>query len=309
MKIISIDNSKEERFDTAIALGNFDGVHMGHQKLIEVMMEAAKRENYQPSMLIFENHTKSFVYGNGPRLLSTNSQKNEFLEKLGIKTLYTMKFDDKIMTLSPEDFVKKILIEKLNCKLVVVGVDYRFGHKASGNAEILKEIGKQTGLKVEVVEPVYYKGEIVSSTLIRRLLSEGNIKDANRLLGRPYGILGEVINGKGMGKDLGVPTANMRIATKYVVPRKGVYRTITRINDRYYPSATNVGVNPTFSEQDLKVETHILDFKQSIYGLEIEVYFMEYIRPEMKFDDLEDLKAKMAEDIAYIRSKSNLQLI
>jgi riboflavin kinase/FMN adenylyltransferase len=174
---------------------------------------------------------------------------------------------------------------------------------------MLKDIGKRLGLQVRVVEPVYYKDEIVSSTLVRQLLSEGNIRDANRLLGRPFGIVGEVINGKGLGKRLGVPTANIKPAGKYVVPKKGVYRTITRVNERYYPSATNVGINPTFSEQELKVETYILDFDQSIYGLEIEVYFMEYIRPEIKFENTDKLKRKMDEDIAYVRSKSNLQLI
>lgn len=309
MKIINVDNTNENQFNTAIALGNFDGVHIGHQKLIETMLEQAKEKNLLPSMLIFENHTKSFVYGNGPRLLNTNSQKNEFLEKLGVRTLYTMKFNEHIMTLSPEDFVKEILLKKLNCSLVVVGTDYRFGHKASGNVGMLKDIGKRLGLQVRVVEPVYYKDEIVSSTLVRQLLSEGNIRDANRLLGRPFGIVGEVINGKGLGKRLGVPTANIKPAGKYVVPKKGVYRTITRVNERYYPSATNVGINPTFSEQELKVETYILDFDQSIYGLEIEVYFMEYIRPEIKFESTDKLKQKMDEDIAYVRSKSNLQLI
>lgn len=309
MKIINVDNTNENQFNTAIALGNFDGVHIGHQKLIETMLEQAKEKNLLPSMLIFENHTKSFVYGNGPRLLNTNSQKNEFLEKLGVRTLYTMKFNEHIMTLSPENFVKEILLKKLNCSLVVVGTDYRFGHKASGNVGMLKDIGKRLGLQVRVVEPVYYKDEIVSSTLVRQLLSEGNIRDANRLLGRPFGIVGEVINGKGLGKRLGVPTANIKPAGKYVVPKKGVYRTITRVNERYYPSATNVGINPTFSEQELKVETYILDFDQSIYGLEIEVYFMEYIRPEIKFENTDKLKQKMDEDIAYVRSKSNLQLI
>lgn len=309
MKIINVDNTNENQFNTAIALGNFDGVHIGHQKLIETMLEQAKEKNLLPSMMIFENHTKSFVYGNGPRLLNTNSQKNEFLEKLGVRTLYTMKFNEHIMTLSPEDFVKEILLKKLNCSLVVVGTDYRFGHKASGNVGMLKDIGKRLGLQVRVVEPVYYKDEIVSSTLVRQLLSEGNIRDANRLLGRPFGIVGEVINGKGLGKRLGVPTANIKPAGKYVVPKKGVYRTITRVNERYYPSATNVGINPTFSEQELKVETYILDFDQSIYGLEIEVYFMEYIRPEIKFENTDKLKQKMDEDIAYVRSKSNLQLI
>lgn len=309
MEIINLDNTQETRYKTALALGNFDGVHIGHQQLIETMINQAIELNLQSSMLIFENHTKSFVYGNGPRLLNTNSQKNEFLEKLGVKTLYTMRFDDKVMTLSPEEFVIKVLKKKLNCSMVVVGPDYRFGHKASGNVEMLKQIGIRHGLEVQVVEPVYYKDEIVSSTLVRKLLSDGNIKEANRLLGRPFGIVGEVINGKGLGKKLGVPTANMKPAGKYVVPKKGVYRTITRVNGRYYPSATNVGINPTFSEQDLKVETFILDFDQAIYGLEIEVFFMEYLRPEMKFDDVQDLKKKMEEDIAYVRTKSNLQLI
>ncbi|MGM0395533.1 MAG: bifunctional riboflavin kinase/FAD synthetase [Bacillota bacterium] len=308
MEIVRIDNNKETRFQTSLALGNFDGVHIGHQKLIKSMIKTSEQSNLRPSMMIFENHTKSFVFKNGPRLINSNSQKNRFLEKLGVKTLYTMIFDDEIMTLSPRDFVESILYEKLNCRAITVGPDYRFGYKAQGNVEKLLELSKEFGIKTSIIQPVFHNGILVSSTLIREHITDGEIINANELLGRPFGITGEVIRGKGLGKKLGVPTANIKPTDKYVIPMKGIYMTYTVVDGKTYPSATNIGVNPTFNEVDLKIENHIIGFDDQIYGKEIEIFFLEYIRPEKKFASVEDLKAKMQEDIRYIKQKSDLHL-
>lgn len=308
MEIIRIDNTNETRFQTSLALGNFDGVHIGHQKLIRSMIETANKSGFQPSMMIFENHTKSFVFKNGPRLISSNDQKNRFLEKLGVKTLYTMVFDDEIMTLSPEEFVTSILYEKLNCRAITVGPDYRFGYKAQGNVDQLISLSRELGIKTDIIQPVYHNDILVSSTRVREHLTDGEILEANTLLGRPFSVIGEVIHGKGLGKKLGVPTANIRPMDKYVIPKKGIYMTYTVIDGKTYPSATNIGVNPTFDEVDLKIENHIIGFDDEIYGKQIEIFFLEYIRPEKKFDSVEDLKSRMNEDIRYVKQKSDLQL-
>lgn len=306
MEIIKIDNIKENRFETSLALGNFDGVHIGHQKLIQAMIKTAKKENLRPAMMIFENHTKSFVFKNGPRLINSKDQKNSFLEKLGVETLYTMKFDDEIMTLNPRDFVKLILREKLNCKAITVGQDYRFGYKAKGNVDQLLLLSKEFQINTKIIQPVINKGLLVSSTRIREHLTDGEIIEANELLGRPFAIIGEVIHGKGLGKKLGVPTANIRLIDKYVIPKKGIYKTYTVVDGKTYLSATNIGFNPTFDELNLKIENHIIGFDNEIYGKEIEIFFLEYIRPEMKFLSIEELKEKMQEDIKYIKQNSIL---
>lgn len=307
MEIVRIDFNSENRFLTALALGNFDGVHIGHQALIKSMIKNAKIRNLTPSILIFENHTKSFVYGNGPRLINSNKQKNDFLEKLGVQVLYTMKFDRDIMQLNPEEFVRDILINKLNCKFVTVGSDYKFGYRAEGDVSRLQRISKELDFGVEVLEPLKNNGKIVSSTIIREHISDGNIKEVNQLLARPFAIIGQVIHGKGIGKKMGVPTANLLLKNKYVIPKKGIYRTQTKIDDKIYLSATNIGTNPTFKEDELKIENHIIGLDKDIYGKEIEVSFFEYIRPEMKFDTIDMLIEQMNRDINYIKKNSDLQ--
>lgn len=306
MEIIHIED-QEVQFNSAIALGNFDGVHIGHQELIEIVRSKAKDNNLKASMLVFENHTKSLIFGNGPRLITNNQQKIDILTSLGIEILYTMKFDERVMTLSPMDFFYEILINKLNSKVIVVGPDYRFGHKASGNVDLLKKLCSQHNIELVVADSVYYKGEVVSSTTIRNLLSSGEIEAANMLLGRDYSIIGEVVNGKGLGKKLGVPTANIKPQGEYVLPQRGIYRTYTKVGDKYFDSATNIGYNPTFDEVDLKIENHIIDYNKSIYGENIEVFFKEFIRPEIKFNNIDDLIKRMREDISYVREKSDLQ--
>ncbi len=306
MEIIHIED-QEVKFDSAIALGNFDGVHIGHQELINIVKNKANEYNLKASMLVFENHTKSIVFGNGPRLINNNEQKNQILSSLGIEILYTMKFDEGVMTLSPNDFFNKILLEKLKSKVIVVGPDYKFGYKASGNVEMLRKLCLENNVELVIADHVYYKGEVVSSTTIRNLLSDGKIEEANMLLGRDYSIMGQVVNGKGLGKKLGVPTANIYPKGDYALPKRGIYRTYTKVLDEFYDSATNIGYNPTFDEYDLKIENHIIDYDNSIYGENIEIFFKEFIRAEIKFNNVEDLIARMKEDISYVREKSDLQ--
>lgn len=303
MEIIEIKDYNENRFQTAIALGNFDGVHMGHCDLILRMIEDANKNNLKPALLVFDNHTKTVLTGEAPKTITSIEQKLKIFEELGVELIYKMKFDREIMKLLPEEFVRDILVLKLNVKSVVVGFDYRFGHKASGDSELLKELGKKYNLNVIILEPIYIDNELVSSTRIRNLLQEGDIIEANKLLGRNYSIKGKVVGGKKLGNTLGYPTANIEPIDNFVIPKHGVYSTNTIIDNKSYLSATSVGKNPTFEDEGLKIESHIIGFNEDIYGKDIELEFVEYLREEIKFENLEELKKKIQEDISKVKMR------
>ena len=301
MELINIDNFNEDRFETAIALGNFDGVHLGHQSLIKQMISISNEGGLNSSVLLFENHTKSTIDGKGPSLITSKEQKYNLVHELGVKTIYSMKFDEFIMKLTPEDFVTEILIKKLNAKAVVVGNDYRFGHKASGDAELLIELGIKHGLKIVIVDPLYLDGDIVSSTRIRKCILSGDVKGASKLLGRDYSILGKVVPGKKIGNKLGFPTANIDPLINFVLPKNGVYSTKTIVDGVKYISATSVGYNPTFRENSIKIESHIIGFAQDIYDMNIELVFVEFLRDEIKFESVELLKKQILLDINKVK--------
>lgn len=303
MEIIEIKDYKEDRFQTAVALGNFDGVHRGHCDLILRMIKDANENNLNPSLLVFDNHTKTVLTGEAPKTITSIEQKFHIFKNLGVQLLYRMKFDREIMKLLPEEFVKNILVDKLNVKSVVVGFDYRFGHKASGDSELLKKLGEKYNFKVIILDPIYIDNELVSSTRIRNLLQEGNIIEANKLLGRNYSIRGKVVGGKKLGNTLGFPTANIELVDNFVIPKHGVYSTNTLVGKKSYLSATSVGKNPTFKDEGLKIESHIIDFNEDIYGKIIELEFIQYLREEIKFKDLDELKKKVQEDIRKVKMR------
>lgn len=302
MELLNIEDYNESRFGTSIALGNFDGVHLGHQALIMEMIRKSRSNGLRSSVLLFENHTKTTIDGKGPSLITSQSQKNNLVFGLGVETIYTMRFNEAVMKLQPEEFVTEILIKKLNVKAVVIGTDYKFGHKASGNSELLKELGIKYGIDVEIFDPVYVDSEIVSSTRIRESLQNGDINKATKMLGRKYSILGKVVTGKRIGNKLGFPTANIEPIINYVLPKNGVYSTKTIVDGVRYLSASSVGYNPTFREDSLKIESHIIGFSENIYDMNIELIFEEYLREEIKFDSVELLKKQILKDIIRIKS-------
>lgn len=303
MEIISYDKNKEVKEATAIALGNFDGLHIGHQKLIKTMVHEGKKKELKTSVLLFTTHTKRVTNKSKKlNMLTSNNQKIELLESVGVERVYLMNFNKNVMRLSPKQFVEDILISKLHVKLAVVGFNYRFGYKAKGDSNYLKKLGKELGFEVIVVEPVYSKESIISSTLIRKLLKEGNIKKANEFLGRPYEMEGKVIAGNKRGKRLGFPTANLELDKGYLIPKFGVYKTITVINGKEYLSLTNVGKNPTFNDYNVSVESHILDFNQDIYGEKIRIKFLQFYREEIKFNKKEELIDQMLKDLEIIKN-------
>lgn len=303
MENIKLENYNEDRFETAIALGNFDGVHIGHKELILNMVKTAKNLSLKPSILLFDNHTRMVTTGKAPMCITSNVQKEELVRNLGVETIYSINFDENLMKLQPEEFVKNILVDKLNTKLVVVGFDYKFGHKASGDVDVLKELGIQYGFKVMVLEPIYIDDVLVSSTKIRELILEGNLELAKLMLDRDYQLIGRVVPGNKIGRTLGFPTANLELVDNYTLPKYGVYRTKTIINDRTYLSATSVGHNPTFNNNKVKIECHIIDFEEKIYDQVIYVDFIEYLREEIKFNKLNDLIEQINDDIKTVISR------
>lgn len=303
MEIIKLQNYEEKRFGTAIALGNFDGVHMAHQKLISTMVSRANTGGLIPATLLFNIHTKTVLEGEKQQLLSTHEKKIEILNSLGVEIIYEIDFNDELRRLSPKDFVGNILVDKLNVKLVTVGFDYRFGYKASGTPQDLEVLGKEYGFEVIVVDPIF-KDDVVSSTRIRKYLREGDIKRANQMLGYNYSIKGKVIKGRQRGTGLGFPTANLEVSDDCIIPKIGVYMTNVKLDDKIYLGATSIGVNSTFEEDmSIKIETHIIDFSGKIYDKVIELEFIEYLRNEIKFHNIDDLKNQMDNDIKLIKSK------
>lgn len=287
---------------TAVSLGNFDGLHIGHKLLINTMKEKAKQHNLISSVFTFTNHTTRTISSNNfPNLIISNEKKIELFEDLGIDILYMMNFNEDVMNLSSEEFVKKYLVQQLNVKLIVVGFNYRFGFGAKGNTETLKLLGKKYGFEVIVLDPIYIEKNIISSTYIRNLIREGNIHKCNELLGRPYTIIGSVVNGKCRGRDLGFPTANINLLHEYVIPKRGIYKTITKVGNDVFLSVTSVGTNPTFGNNEITVETYILDFNKNIYNEVIEISFLEYLRDVIKFNNEHELIAQIKKDVRQAR--------
>lgn len=303
MEIIDLLNYNETRYKTSIALGNFDGIHIGHQKLIKTMVLKSKEIGLKSSLLLFKTHSKTIIDNSNPQMITNNDQKFQIAKDLGVDIIYLIDFNEELMNLSAEEFVENIIIEKMNGKLVVVGFDYRFGYKASGDPNYLSELGKKYDFEVIVLNPVYENEKIISSSTIRELISSGKMIEASKILGRPYSIFGKVISGKNRGNKLGFPTANIEPTNSYIIPKSGVYMTNTIINNKRYLSATNIGYNPTFNENTLKIETHILDFSENIYGDILNIEFIDFIRDDIKFDNIDNLIDQMKNDIEWIKNR------
>ncbi len=302
MKILQ-DSNISISHNTAVALGNFDGLHLGHQYLIKEMMRNADERGLTKSVFTFNNDSLvKFKTNKTNNLLMSNEQKTFLFHSIGIELLYLINFTEDIMHLSPYDFVKKILVENLQAKFIVIGFDYRFGYKAQGDGEFLIKAGKEFGFEVMIIEPIARNNKIISSSNIRELIKEGLIKEANLLLGRPFTINGIVVKGKGRGSGLGFATANLKMDTNYQIPKLGVYKTITSIDSKEYLSITNIGNNPTFNDTGFSIESHILDFNEDIYGKKVNIQLIDFIREEKKFSDKDELVKQVMKDIQEITS-------
>ncbi|MDF2891435.1 MAG: riboflavin biosynthesis protein RibF [Clostridia bacterium] len=280
-----------------IALGSFDGVHAGHQKLIEMLEVNAEKLGCASMVYTFGIHPRKILRpGKSIYMITSNAQRAEIMDKLGVDVLFLEDFQ-KIMNLSAEQFFHDILLDKFNVKCIIVGYNFNFGKNGEGNAEKLAQLGHKYGIKVEVVPPVLVKDKVVSSSLIRHKIHDGHVYEVLQYLGRPYSIQGNVIHGKKNGMAIGIRTANIDIGKEAILPLKGVYITDTRIDNSMYKSVTNIGVNPTFQGKALSLETHVLDFEGDLYNKEIEVYFLKRLRDEISFSSIDALIDQIKSDI------------
>ncbi len=302
MKIIEIDLNYIADEDSVIALGNFDGVHKGHMELINKAVARADDLNIKSSILLFNEHTDNLIKVGKKDIITTNQTKFEILENLGVDIIYLINFTREFMAYTPKMFLKDFLADNLKIRGVVVGYDYTYGFKKSGDVDFLLE-NKDLFDTIDVINQISSHGEKISSSLIRNLIEEGKIKEANKLLSRPYKLIGEIIHAKGLGKKMGYPTANLKLIDNFVIPRYGVYDTDIIINGERFKASTNIGTNPTVEHDGIKIEAHILDFDRDIYGEIVELELLDFVRPELKFDSIEELFDQIAKDVLVTRNR------
>ncbi len=281
---------------TVVTIGNFDGVHRAHQNLLHRVIESARRLGAAATVVTFEPHpSKVLTPDNAPKLLTPLNQKTRLLEKEGIDLLIVLPFTQELARYSPAEFVRKVLVEQLHAASVHVGPNFRFGHRQAGDVNGLKELARREGFLVEVTPILEVRGQQVSSSRIRDLLSEGRVQMAGRLLGRPFSCCGPIVAGLGVGRKQTVPTLNLAPFEEQL-PKIGVYVTRTRLGGTFHESVTNVGHKPTFGEHRLTVESYLLEFDGEIQEAEMEIEFLYRLRDEMKFPDPALLKAQIQKD-------------
>ena len=288
----------------AVALGNFDGVHRGHQQVIAQAAKAALAGKASLGVVTFDPHPRRLFRPTEPAFkLMTHGQQARALEALGVDRLYLLPFDFEMASFGDREFVEKVLVGGLGVRHVAVGFDISFGRGRTGSADLMKTYGEEYGFSVSVAEPVANRdGEKFSSTGVRDALRDGHPEGAARILGRPFAIEGVVRRGQQLGRQLGFPTANVEVED-YVVPKLGVYATRTRLPDgREVPGVANLGNNPTTGEVETRLETWLFDFDEDLYGQTIETELVAFIRPEARFDSVDDLVRTIGEDAARARA-------
>ena len=286
-----------------VTIGNFDGVHLGHQLLFGEVVQRAYRCNGTSVAVTFDPHPLQVLRPQGIKLISTCEQKTELIEHAGIDALVIIPFSMKFAGISAEHFVDDILRKTIGVKELVVGYDYAFGRGRAGNIDFLQSQGKEKGFSVSVVEAHYENEMLVSSSKVRELVAEGRMADARTLLGRYYQIRGEVQLGKQRGgKEIGFPTANLHMDPEDLIPKMGVYVCQVICDGKCYGGVLNIGVNPTFGEERLVAETHIFDFDQDIYGKPIKVNLLRFLRSEQKFSGIAELAAQIGRDVSQARN-------
>ena len=286
---------------TAVTLGKFDGLHRGHELLMQTVLKCRREHKVAAVAFTFDMPPRNRVEEIVANVLTTNDEKQYIFEKQGIDYLIECPFTHEVMSMEPKAFIEWIATS-LNMKYVVVGDDFRFGHNRAGDYHTLQQHEKEYGYKTIVLDKLKDSNRDISSTYVREKITDGNIRKANELLGYHYFIKSEILHGKKLGRRIGIPTINMILPANKLLPPNGVYVTEVLVDDRLYMGVTNVGCKPTVSEEHIVgVETYIDNFSQDLYGEKIVVSFLEFIRPEMKFSSIEELKAQMESDIQVAR--------
>ncbi len=285
---------------SVLAIGNFDGIHLGHQAILRATVERAQALNAVSTALTFDPSPRKVLHPeSAPPRLSTNEQRLEWFNALGLEAVVVLPFTLELARLSPAEFVEQILVRDLSVRAILVGENFRFGHKQAGDVKLLSELGAKHGFAVVIVPPVFYRGEVVSSTIIRREIAEGDVSHAARLLGRPFALTGEIVTGTGTGRRFTFPTLNLA-AEQELLPARGVYitRSCFEGQTRSHRSVTNIGLRPTFNGSSLSIETYLLDTQLETTPQRMEVRFWKRLREEKKFTGPEELRAQIALDIA-----------
>lgn len=280
-----------------LALGNFDGVHRGHRKVLDRLVRVSNDHGLTPVVMTFDPHPPRIVRPDrAPALLMTKAQKLEALEQAGVQGAAIVRFTPELSQWDPETFVRTVLVDWLHVAEVWVGANFLFGHDRSGNFSLLRSLGARYGFKAEKIDPVRYKDFVVSSTRVRRLVSEARVDEASALLGHPYFIDGMVVRGDGRGRGIGFPTANL-CTDNELIPPHGVYATTAIIDGIIRPSITNVGTRPTVDTSGrTTIETHVFDLDRDLYGTTIRLAFVQRLRDERAFESLDALRAQIAAD-------------
>lgn len=293
-----------ERNDRVIALGFFDGVHIGHGALLRRVAQLAAEQNVIPSALTFDAHPETLTLGVGASLLTTAQQRQKLMENLyGIRDVLILPFDENMMHMNWQKFVTELLVGQYHAVHLVVGHDFRFGHKGEGNPQRLQQLCLKLGIGCDVIPAVPLDGITVSSSYIRTLIAQGDVQQAERFLGHPHTLTDQVRHGKNLGTRLGFPTLNLQIPPGHVIPAFGVYATRVCIDGIKYSAATNVGVRPTVDDNgQITVEASLLDFDGDLYGKTVQVEFCRFLRPEQKFDSLNALRSQVLNDITEVRN-------
>ena len=296
--IYGVEHFKKRSQGLYLALGNFDGVHIGHKQLIDRAVKKAEEDQGLSAAFIFEPHPSKIIHPEkAPKMLITAGKKAGLLKEMGLDILIYQSFDREIACWTPEHFAEEILVERLAVKEVFVGFNYSFGYKGRGNPVLLKKLGVELGFGVNVIDPVQFGGHLVSSSLIRQLLNRGDIQNAATLLGYQPVLEAQVVPGENRGASLGFPTANLKFSKDLILPGSGVYAGRIRIKQENYKCVINIGTKPTFhKEYPLTVEVHIIDFSGDVYGQEIELFFVSKIRDEKKFAGIEQLVEQIRKD-------------
>lgn len=303
-----IEAIEDQLEPTSVALGTFDGLHIGHLEVLNAMKKAAKDKNLKSFVYTFSNHPREVLTPDQiPSKIMDIEEKVQIFTRIDVDYLALLKFDEMQNAYEAEAFIKEILIDKLHMKHLTVGYDYRFGKGAKGNVQMLIDLSEAYGFSYEIIEPIMKSDKRISSTLIRELLQEGRIEEANHYLGRHHFVKGVVVRGKGMGKSFGFPTANLRIKENISTIKPGVYITETVWKGVTYPSVTNIGFNPTFNQTGIHLETFIMGLDREMYDELIEVHFIKRIRDELKFENINDLIETMKIDLEKTKAYFNIK--
>lgn len=294
----NIEDIEDVITGSCVTIGNFDGVHKGHQKLIQLACSRAKAKGLVSVVVTFDPHPLRVLRDDkNPPFITLTEQKLELISQYGPQVCLLLHFTMDMAKLAPEEFVKKFLLNGLNMKEMIIGYDYHLGKGRAGNFETLTEMGKKHGFTVDRLDPVSLEDAVVSSTRIRDLVQAGNVWDVRPLLGRFYQVKGEVVHGMNRGgRLLGFPTANLKLVDE-LFPKPGVYAIWVEVDREVHKGVANIGLNPTFGNDALSVEAHILDFSGDLYGADIRVHFVQRIRDEKKFSGIDELKDRISKDV------------